>query len=661
MISLKNFKIKTRLVIMLFAFLFTLSLIIFFVTSGWKKIESGIAKRMFLVDSILCMQKARVHEKAYLQYYSTSIAKEFEKSADLLIQHMNSKYIDDAKIDNIKTLTVNYKNSFLCLVKARTEMETTNKDVANTVANTRTTVRDFFQKMRKVESDLNAKGKDLSLDDRILLDAARDGLDLILKIDSEYNAFLLTGNEENLTEITTLIEKEEKSIILAMQAFAVMSETDFATEYSEKIAKGIDMCKAFPEKALNAYKKQITNLNKLDSISLEMTNRTEELITSTRSNTEATKVSTLKTLVLSIGIGCLVAILLCLYILTSISTPITRTIQLLKDIAHGDGDLTKRLDSNGKDEISELSNWFNVFVEKVQKIIKRISEDTNVLVDSSSAMSNVAVSLSNDSSVLDENSEKITKDSQSLSITLQGISSKTCDVNSFASNVASAITEMDASINEVAKACSKEAELATSAVNDAFESTETAKLLAKSSGEIITVIGIVNNIAAQTNLLALNATIEAARAGASGKGFAVVANEVKALAQQSSEATKKISKQINNVQQDTQRVVDSINKITKIIHEIQQLANSIAASAEEQSTTSNEIAKNMENVSMATKGLLDDVNVSLNAAESVSIGNRKMSDVAKKSLAKIEESTSIANSLGNISEKLKSIVNEFKI
>ncbi|NVL83597.1 methyl-accepting chemotaxis protein, partial [Escherichia coli] len=106
--------------------------------------------------------------------------------------------------------------------------------------------------------------------------------------------------------------------------------------------------------------------------------------------------------------------------------------------------------------------------------------------------------------------------------------------------------------------------------------------LAKAAQRIGDVVDLINNIAGQPNLLALNATIEAARAGETGRGFAVVASEVKALAEQTAQATGEIGEQILSIQGATKESVGAIQEIGGTIRSVNEIATAIAAAVEEQ-------------------------------------------------------------------------------
>jgi methyl-accepting chemotaxis protein len=159
--------------------------------------------------------------------------------------------------------------------------------------------------------------------------------------------------------------------------------------------------------------------------------------------------------------------------------------------------------------------------------------------------------------------------------------------------VAAAAEELGSSVQEIGRQVTGSAQLARAAVGEADETASLVRDLSAAVTRIGDVVGLIASIARQTNLLALNATIEAARAGEAGLGFTVVASEVKALAQQTAEATNEISGQIGQIQASTQRAVTSIGGIAGRIREISGVAASIAAAVEQQGAATHEIVRNV--------------------------------------------------------------------
>jgi methyl-accepting chemotaxis protein len=158
-----------------------------------------------------------------------------------------------------------------------------------------------------------------------------------------------------------------------------------------------------------------------------------------------------------------------------------------------------------------------------------------------------------------------------------------------AQSVSKSVEDLGASIREIAKSAHEAAKVATTGVDVANTTTITVAKLGESSAEIGKVLKVITSIAQQTNLLALNATIEAARAGEAGKGFAVVANEVKELAKETAKATEDIGQKIDAIRQVTQGAVEAIDKISKIIIQINDYQSTIASAVEQQSATAREI------------------------------------------------------------------------
>jgi methyl-accepting chemotaxis protein len=165
---------------------------------------------------------------------------------------------------------------------------------------------------------------------------------------------------------------------------------------------------------------------------------------------------------------------------------------------------------------------------------------------------------------------------------------------------ATATEELSNSIQEIGEQASRVLARSRSAVEDADRARQAIGSLNDAAERIGSVVGTISAVAGQTNLLALNATIEAARAGEAGKGFAVVAAEVKALASQTSNATKDISEQIAAIQAATKGSVEEIHSISRTIAELSSVSTSIASAVEEQNVTTREIAESVNNAASHT-------------------------------------------------------------
>jgi methyl-accepting chemotaxis protein len=305
-----------------------------------------------------------------------------------------------------------------------------------------------------------------------------------------------------------------------------------------------------------------------------------------------------------------ISLLMIIIVVGNLIRRIKNTVVQLQDISDGQWDLTARLDCSQKDELGDLAVCINLFVEKLQEIIRQLSGNSLQLAAAFSQLNSSRLQLVNDSDEV------------------------ACQVGT----VATASEEMSATAREIAQNCQHVAESTKRAIQTANEgvvivqntvqgmgkiasrvqeSARTVESLGARSDQIGQIIGTIEDIADQTNLLALNAAIEAARAGEQGRGFAVVADEVRALAERTTKATKEIGEMIKSIQHETKIAVqamgegveevklgtkdaersgDALGAILNQIDLVSMQINQIATSAEEQTATTNEITQNIQTV-----------------------------------------------------------------
>jgi methyl-accepting chemotaxis protein len=325
-----------------------------------------------------------------------------------------------------------------------------------------------------------------------------------------------------------------------------------------------------------------------------------------------------------------------LALVRTISRSLDRLTGMIHDIAEGDGDVTKRLDlagNLGKDELTEIGRLFNLFMDRLQELLRRVAAHSRKLADASQQLLG--------------DSRQITANSSQTAAQANAASRVTQQVSEHLQSLSTGAGEMTKTISSIAENTNQAAKVAATAVDAAQAANATVAKLGQSGAEIGMVIKVITSIAQQTNLLALNATIEAARAGEAGKGFAVVANEVKELAKQTAEATEDISDKITAIQSDTQRAVQAIEVVSGVINQINNISATIAAAVEEQSATTSEMTRNASEAA--------------NGAGDISANINGVAQAADGTASRARESEKAAQDLADIAGQMRGLMAQFRI
>jgi methyl-accepting chemotaxis protein len=283
----------------------------------------------------------------------------------------------------------------------------------------------------------------------------------------------------------------------------------------------------------------------------------------------------------------------------------------LKDVAQGEGDLTKRMTITHDDEIGELGTWLNTFLGKLQQIISEVIANTNNIAAASQELAVNATQISRSA-----NSQR--QETISVATAMQEMSATVVEVSNNSNHATDTARQAEGVAREGGETVRGTVETIRAIAEDTRESARRIQELGASSDQIGKIIGVIDDIADQTNLLALNAAIEAARAGEQGRGFAVVADEVRKLAERTSGATKEITGMVTTIQQETHKAVEAMtnsssqveigvqsalkagNALEKIIQgasSVQQIIMQIATAATQQASATDQVAKNMDQIS----------------------------------------------------------------
>ncbi len=349
----------------------------------------------------------------------------------------------------------------------------------------------------------------------------------------------------------------------------------------------------------------------------------------------------------SAGLLFVIIISIILIVAFGIVRGLNHVVVSLRDIAQGEGDLTRRLEIKANDEIGELGKGFNLFIEKLQGIIRGVVSNSKEVEGASNNLAKVARDMSGNARESSEYSNAVAAAAEEMNANLNNVAAAMEQSSTNTAMVATAAEEMNATISEIARNAEQAHVISKQAVQQAGITSVKMTELGQAAQAINKVTEAITEISAQTNLLALNATIEAARAGEAGKGFAVVANEIKELAKQTAIATQDIKMQIEGVQQTAADSINEIKEITSVITNVNEIVSSIASAVTEQSVATEEIAKNIE---QASQGLQE---VNENVSQSSVVSGSMAKDIAQVNNVSMEISKSSEQIKNNADEMLK--------
>ncbi len=368
------------------------------------------------------------------------------------------------------------------------------------------------------------------------------------------------------------------------------------------------------------------------------------------------------------SVACVLIIGILIGIVNSISIvkPIAQIGSNLNTIASGSADLTKRIDNNGKDEIAEVAKGFNLFTQKLQKIITLVKNSMESLTtagedlkcgtqDTSASISQIITNIESVHSLIKKQNQNV----EETSVTVNKISSSISSLEKMIDNQTSGVSEASSAVEEMISnidSVNSSVEKMAQSFEFLEKDTQNGASIMKNVNERITEIenqsqmlheanAAISSIAEQTNLLAMNAAIEAAHAGEAGKGFSVVADEIRKLSETSSKQSRTIGEQLKLIKDSISDVVSASNKSTEAFNSVFQ-----------QIKTTDQIVRHihsaMQEQQEGSKQVINVLRMMNNSTQDVKVASEKMTDENRHILSEINSLQEITATISSSMEEM---------
>ncbi|WP_172838793.1 methyl-accepting chemotaxis protein [Solemya velesiana gill symbiont] len=359
--------------------------------------------------------------------------------------------------------------------------------------------------------------------------------------------------------------------------------------------------------------------------------------------------SAVQWMIMITAIGGLLIIVLIQLTRLSVIRPVESAVDAMQEIAQGDGDLTRRWDTNADLEIARFSEAFNLFVSKVEGLVSEVIRSVNAMDAAAKKLVELAESTDSGASHQQAEIEHAAKAVSDLATTARQLAVS-------AGETAGSTREADHQATEGVDVVQNSITSVQALAQEINDGAEVTRELHSESQNIGTVLDVIRSIAEQTNLLALNAAIEAARAGEQGRGFAVVADEVRSLAQRTQESTEEIQDMVIRLQDRASAAVATMEQGCMQAGEGAELAAGAGRSLHSITST-----VTVSDISLKSSEIAD---AAINQSEVCEAVNRNISEVADEARRTSEtarETSQISSEIVEIARELHELLSQFHI
>ncbi|OGS92334.1 MAG: hypothetical protein A2Z95_10010 [Gallionellales bacterium GWA2_60_18] len=353
----------------------------------------------------------------------------------------------------------------------------------------------------------------------------------------------------------------------------------------------------------------------------------------------------LSVIVLALCVGLLMFI--AFLIVKRVNMRIAALNAFMKELSEGSGDLTRRLDESGKDEFAQTGKLFNLFMAHLRDMVMQIKQTGNLLGESAAQIATASGQIAAASQQQSDKTSAVSAAMEQTTVSISCVNDNVETVKGRAAETVAALTEGEKAIEQTRRGASVMERSAVSA-NSALDT------LIKHSGDIRAVTAVIKEIAEQTNLLALNAAIEAARAGEQGRGFAVVADEVRKLAEMTSNKVVEIGAIISAIE-------GSMNTFSGVIAEQKGMAVSGSSNAEEVTRVLSGVFESVRQIVGSVNDIANAIGEQRVASQNIAANIEGVASMTEETSRTVEQSREQAAQLQVLSGKLIEVVGRFRV